>query len=70
MKAKAFLELVGLMLAAQQDYFRIKRTGMKVDATDALIKSKNLEKRVAAVVKEGFLEPDEPIEEADAGDLA
>lgn len=60
MKASIFLKLVGEMLTVQQDYFKIKRTGSKADAMDMLIKAKALEKQVAAVVKDGFLEPDEP----------
>jgi|GEM_PF-5316433 hypothetical protein len=51
MKAQAFLELVGEMLTAQQEYFK--------DRTQStLIRAKELEKRVLAVVKAGWLEPD------------
>ena len=57
MKAQAFLELVGEMMTAQQDYYHLKRFGDKQAATIALIKSKDLEKRVRAVVTEGRLEP-------------
>lgn len=59
MKAQAFLELVGEMLTAQQDYFSLKRKGIQDKAREALIRAKELEKRVQAVVKEGGLEPDE-----------
>jgi len=59
MKAQVFLELVGEMLRTQQDYFKAKREGL-VKAKDLLIASKDLEKRVFAVVKEGRLEPDVP----------
>ena len=76
MKAQDFLKLVGEMLDTQQNYFHLKRTGSKSDATTVLIKAKSLEKQVAAVVKEGFLEPDEPtaeqiglFDEPDAADL-
>lgn len=53
MKAQAFLELVGAMLAAQQDYFKVR-------TQSTLIRAKELEKQVMAVVKEGRLEPDGP----------
>jgi hypothetical protein len=59
MKAQAFLELVGKMMTKQQDYFTAKRQGL-IKAKDLLIESKELEKQVRAVVKEGKLEPDEP----------
>lgn len=60
MKAQAFLELVGRMMIAQQDYFAARRKGViAVTTQDLLIKSKGLEKQVLAVVKEGKLEPDE-----------
>lgn len=51
MEAQKFLELVGRMLAAQETYFRSR---LQVD----LIKAKELEKQVKAVVKIGHLEPD------------
>ncbi|RPI95389.1 MAG: hypothetical protein EHM40_03305 [Chloroflexi bacterium] len=60
MKARAFLELVGKTLTAQQDYFKARKAG-KV-AYDLLNKSKELEKQVMAVVDEGRLEPDEPLD--------
>lgn len=61
MKAKEFLRLVGEMLTVQQDYFAARRKGEpKPRQTELLIKSKELEKRVWAVVKTGELEPDEP----------
>lgn len=57
MKALAFLELVGKMLTAQQDYFKAKRTG-DPRAKELLIMAKELEKRCWAVIKDGRLEPD------------
>lgn len=54
-----FLELVGRMLTAQQDYYRARKQRSGNDH-DLLIKAKELEKKVLAVVKEGRLEPDEP----------
>lgn len=59
MKSQAFLELVGEMLKTQQDYFEAKRKG-DANRTAILIKSKGLERQVAAVVKGGRLEADEP----------
>lgn len=60
MKAQAFLELVGRMISAQQDYFAARRKSIGVIATqDLLVKAKELEKQVIEVVKEGKLEPDE-----------
>jgi hypothetical protein len=53
MKAQVFLELVGVMLEVQQDYFKSR---LKTD----LVKAKELERRVWAVVKESHLEPDLP----------
>ena len=64
MKAQIFLNLVGETLAAQQDYFKAKRAGSPTQY-DLLIKSKGLEKRVMAVVKEGRLEPDDVVEQGD-----
>ena len=55
MNAQAFLELVGKMLTVQQDYFKSRKQS-------DLIKAKELEKQVLAVVKEGRLEPDEPLD--------
>jgi hypothetical protein len=52
MKAQVFLELVGVMLEVQQDYFKSR---LQSD----LIKAKELERRVRAVVKEGHLEADD-----------
>jgi hypothetical protein len=60
MKAQTFLNLVGEMLTTQQDYFKVKRTGSPAQY-DLLIKSKGLERRVMAVVKEGRLEPDDVV---------
>lgn len=57
MKAQAFLELVGKMMAAQQDYFAAKRNG-DPKAKELLFRSKGIEKAVMNVVKEGRLEPD------------
>jgi hypothetical protein len=51
MKALAFLKLVGEMLTSQQDYWSRRKHS-------DLIKAKQLEKQVMAVVKEGKLEPD------------
>lgn len=53
MKANDFLKLVGRMLTAQQNYFKSRLQG-------DLVQAKQLEKDVAAVVKIGKLEPDEP----------
>lgn len=64
MKAQAFLNLVGETLTTQQDYFKAKRAGSSAQY-DLLIKSKGLEKRVMAVVKEGRLEPDDVVEQGD-----
>ena len=61
MKAQVFLELVGRMLTAQQDYFAARKRGLGVITTqDLLVKSKGLEKQVLMVVKEGRLEADAP----------
>jgi len=61
MKAQAFLELVTTMMTAQADYFAARRRDAGVITTrDLLIKSKDLEKQVWAVIKDGKLEPDEP----------
>lgn len=51
MKAFVFLKLVGEMLTTQQDYWAKRKHS-------DLIKAKQLEKQVMAVVKEGKLEPD------------
>lgn len=51
MKALAFLRLVGEMLTTQQDYWAKRKHS-------DLIKAKQLEKQVMAVVKEGKLDPD------------
>jgi hypothetical protein len=64
MKAQAFLILVGKMVSTQQDYFTAKKKG-KIDAYNLLVKAKELEKQVMAVVKEGKLEPDEPLDTLD-----
>lgn len=61
MKAQAFLNLVGKMVTTQQDYFTAKKKG-RIDAYNLLVQSKELEKQVMAVVKEGKLEPDEPLD--------
>jgi hypothetical protein len=53
MKAKDFLKLVSRMLTAQQNYFRNRLQG-------DLVQAKQLEREVAAVVKIGKLEPDDP----------
>lgn len=53
MKTKDFLKLVGRMLTAQQNYFRNRLQG-------DLVQAKQLEREVAAVVKIGKLEPDDP----------
>lgn len=58
MKAQVFLNLVGETLTTQQDYFTARKAG-SVTQYNLLIKSKGLEKRVMAVVKEGRLEPDD-----------
>jgi hypothetical protein len=61
MKAQAFLELVTKTMTAQADYYAARRRDAGVITTrDLLIKSKDLEKQVWAVIKEGRLEPDEP----------
>lgn len=52
MKAQAFLNLVGEMMAAQQAYFKARTQHW-------LMTAKDLEKRVREVVKEGGLEPDD-----------
>jgi hypothetical protein len=59
MKAQDFLNLVGRMMAAQQDYFTAKRNG-DPKAKELLFRSKGIEKAVMNVVKEGRLEPDAP----------
>lgn len=59
MKAQAFLELVGRMLTAQQDYYRARKLRNGSDYS-LLIKAKELENKVLAIVKEGRLDPDEP----------
>lgn len=61
MKAQAFLELVGEMMTAQQDYFKARKAG-RLDTHNMLVNARNLEKRVLAVVDEGRLEPDEPLD--------
>ena len=59
MRAQAFLELVTTMMTAQADYFAARRRDAGVITTrDLLIKSKDLEKQVWAVIKDGRLEPD------------
>jgi hypothetical protein len=60
MKAQIFLNLVGELLTTQQDYFKAKRSGSPAQY-DLLIKSKGLEKRAMAVVREGRLEPDDVV---------
>lgn len=59
MRAQAFLELVTTMMTAQADYFAARRRDAGVITTrDLLIKSKDLEKQVWAVIKEGRLDAD------------
>jgi len=57
MKAQVFLELVG---AARYEAinFYAKRQTYPIEAKKHLIKARELEKRIDAVVKEGRLEPD------------
>lgn len=65
MKAQAFLKLVGEMMTAQQDYFKSRRS-RKGDDYGLLIKAKELERKVLAVVNDGRLEPDDISPEAGA----
>ena len=60
MKAQAFLKLVGEMRAEQISFFA-KRGKYPTEARGHLIQAKTLEKQVDAAVREGRLEPDEPI---------
>lgn len=61
MRAQAFLELVKKAMTAQADYYAARRKSVGVLTTqNLLIKSKELEKMVWDVIKEGRLEPDEP----------
>jgi hypothetical protein len=61
MKANEYLKLTERMMTAQADYYATaKKFGRQSpEALIALIKSKDLEKQVRAVIKEGKLEPDE-----------
>jgi len=60
-KAQAFLNLVGKMMTAQQDYYKARKSA-KIGSHDLLINAKDLEKQVLAVVREGRLEPDETLD--------
>lgn len=61
MKASSFLKLVGEMMTAQQDYYKARK-GKQLDAYGMLVRAKELEKQVLAVVQAGKLEPDPIIE--------
>lgn len=60
MKAQEFLELVGRMMTAQEKYYASRKTASKKEQLELLVASKQIEKQVKAVIKEGALEPDEP----------
>lgn len=57
MRAQAFLTLVGDMMTAQQDYYAARK-GKRLDTYSLLVRAKELEKQVLAIVQEGRLEPD------------
>lgn len=65
MKAHIFLELVGKMMSAQERYFASRKTAGKKEQLELLIASKQIEKQVKAVIREGRLEADDEPSSAD-----